>query len=94
MSSTPKMIPAIAAARRLRHSRGVRTGGPVRHRLNLVDRRDRGPALPSFLSLYLGSFLGTVRVSHVYVGNRQRSEHGGVGLLGPSHADGEPVGVG
>ena len=29
MSSTPKMIPAIAAARRLRHSRGVRTGEPV-----------------------------------------------------------------
>ena len=26
------------------------------------------PAVPSFLSLYLGSFLGTVRDSHVYVG--------------------------
>ena len=34
-------------------------------------------AVPSFLSLYLGNFLGTVRVSHVYVGIRH-PQGGGV----------------
>ena len=43
-------------------------------------RRSEPRPLPSFLSLYPGSFLGTVRVSHVYVGNRQAAA--GVGTAG------------